>query len=549
MFSKIFYLSFIFLISSIISYEKVEVRIKVDSENKWEIVYSNFSPTEHYVATAYYTDSVVDLGWDKLSIKTNSIFRDEIQAEGAGRLEGALTKDRIYNFYLNLKDEIPINDKIKNFFEEQEKFVYDLVEKGEGSRDPMLYNAYLIKIQYNAMIDQYNKEVSDDKKLNKIDFHLMNYYADMYDVYQKFKIETEGEADYKKMDNEKLLKLFIESTHCSALFKIKNDLSDVFFGHNTWNSYFSAIRIIKEYNFNFNNRWARSKNIIFTSYPATLSSLDDFYITSHGLVAIETTNVLYNDTLYSKIIPNSLFTADRVMICNRIANSSKEWGEYFSKYNSGTYNNQFMILDKNKINLVNKSIAYDAFYVVEQLPGLVKSNNVTDILKFGYWGSYNIPFDHEIYNISGIREVIKEKPELVSYIDYDVSARSKIFRRDHWTTDNLEGFKKILRYNNYTKDPFCENNPLYTISARTDLLGEYCSGAYDAKVGALSEWTDTKVLFHLIGGPTFDENDEEIQPFDWNKAPECCKKHPHNLIPDNFRFDWIEYENDFSFEN
>ena len=546
MFPKIISLSFLFLISSIVSYQKIEVRIKVDSANNWEIVYSDFSPTEHYVATAYYTDSIVDLGWDKLSIKTNSIFRDEIQAEGAGRLEGALTKDRIYNHYLNLKGQIPINEKIKNFFDEQEKFVYDSVEKGEGSRDPMLYNAYLIKIQYNGMIEQYNKEVTDDKKLNKIDFHFLNYITEMYDVYNKFKVEAEGETDYKKLDNEKIFNLFLERTHCSALIKIKNDLSDVFFGHNTWNSYYSAIRIIKEYNFNFNNRWVRSKNIIFTSYPATLSSLDDFYITSHGLVSIETTNNLFNDTLYSQINSNSLFTGDRAMICNRIANSSKEWGEYFSKYNSGTYNNQFMVLDKNKINLVNKSIDYDAFYVVEQLPGLVKSNNVTDILKFGYWSSYNIPFDQEIYNLSGLKEIIKEKPETAAYLDYDISARSKIFRRDHWKTDNIDGFKNLMRYNNYSNDIFCENNPTYTISAREDLLGNSCGGAYDAKVGAMSDWNNENVIFHLIGGPTFDE---KIQPFDWNNAPEACKSHPHNLIPDIFKFNWIEYENDFSFDN
>ena len=546
MFPKIISLSFLFLISSIVSYQKIEVRIKVDSANNWEIVYSDFSPTEHYVATAYYTDSLVDLGWDKLSIKTNSIFRDEIQAEGAGRLEGVLTKDRIYNHYLNLKGQIPINEKIKIFFDEQEKFVYDSVEKGEGSRDPMLYNAYLIKIQYNGMIEQYNKEVTDDKKLNKIDFHFLNYITEMYDVYNKFKVEAEGETDYKKLDNEKIFNLFLERTHCSALIKIKNDLSDVFFGHNTWNSYYSAIRIIKEYNFNFNNRWVRSKNIIFTSYPATLSSLDDFYITSHGLVSIETTNNLFNDTLYSQINSNSLFTGDRAMICNRIANSSKEWGEYFSKYNSGTYNNQFMVLDKNKINLVNKSIDYDAFYVVEQLPGLVKRNNVTDILKFGYWSSYNIPFDQEIYNLSGLKEIIKEKPETAAYLDYDISARSKIFRRDHWKTDNIDGFKNLMRYNNYSNDIFCENNPTYTISAREDLLGNSCGGAYDAKVGAMSDWNNENVIFHLIGGPTFDE---KIQPFDWKNAPQACKSHPHNLIPDIFKFNWIEYENDFSFDN
>ena len=148
MISKFYFLSLIFLFSSIICSTKIEARIKLNAQNIWEIVYNNFSEAENYVATAYYTDSLLEIGWDKLSIKTNSIYSDEIQAEAAGRLEGALTKDRIYYFYLNLKDDMIISENISKFLEEQEAFVIDSVEKGEGSRDPILYIAYLIKIQY-----------------------------------------------------------------------------------------------------------------------------------------------------------------------------------------------------------------------------------------------------------------------------------------------------------------------------------------------------------------------------------------------------------------
>ena len=544
--SKILILTFCCLISSIISSTKIEARIKINAQNVWEIVYQNFDPAENYVATAFYTDSLLEIGWDKLSIRTNPLYRDEIQAEGAGRLEGALTKERIYNFFLNLEQEVDINERISKFFEDQEAFVIDSVEKGEGSRDPMLYNAYLIKKQYNGMMEQYNITADADKKLTKNNFHLMNYYAELFDLADKYRVEVEGETDYKQMDNEQLLKIFLERTHCSALFKLKNDFSDLYFGHNTWNTYFSTIRLIKEYNFNFNNRWVRSKNIIFTSYPASLSSIDDFYITSHGLIAIETTNSMYNDSLYSEINPNTLFTCERAMICNRISNSSKEWAENFAKYNSGTYNNQFMILDKNKVNLVNKSIEQDAFYIVETLPGLVKINNVTDIFKFGYWSSFNLPFDKEIYDLSGLKEVIDSRPEAASYLSYDMCARTKIFRRDQWSSDNLDGFMKLMRYNDYLHDPFSEGNPSYTISSRSDLAGS-CSGAYDSKVGVLSDWNETYVKFRLIGGPTFNE-ELGIEPFAWENASERCRNHIHNMIPDVLKFDWIEYENEFPFE-
>jgi len=544
--SKFLILTFCCLIILITSSTKIEARIKLNAQNAWEIIYQNFDPLENYVATAFYTDSLPETGWDILSIQTNPLYRDEIQAEGAGRLEGALTQDRIYNFYQNIKDEVNITEGISKFFEDQEAFVIDSVEKGEGSRDPMLYNAYLIKKQYNGMMEQYNITVEDGRKLQKNNFHLMNYYAELFDLVIKYKVEIEGETDYKQMDNEQLFKIFLDRTHCSALFKLKNDFSDLYFGHNTWNTYFSTIRLIKEYNFNFNNRWVRSKNIIFTSYPASLSSIDDFYISSHGLITIETTNSMYNDSLYSEINPNSLFTCERAMICNRISNSSKEWAENFAKYNSGTYNNQFMVLDKNKVDLVNKSIEQDAFYIVETLPGLVKINNVTDIFKFGYWSSFNIPFDKEIYDLSGLKEIIDARPEAVSYLSYDMSARTKIFRRDHWSSDNLDGFMKLMRYNDYLHDPFSEGNPSYSISSRSDLAGS-CSGAYDSKVGVLSEWNETNVKFRLIGGPTFNE-ELGIEPFAWINASENCRNHVHNLIPDVIKFDWIEYENEFPFE-
>ena len=99
------------LIFSFATSARIEARIKVNANKNWEVVYSDFKDEDIYVATAYYTDSLLEVGWDKLAITTNSIFSDELQAEAAGRLEGELTKDRIYPHYLNVKDDFPINDK------------------------------------------------------------------------------------------------------------------------------------------------------------------------------------------------------------------------------------------------------------------------------------------------------------------------------------------------------------------------------------------------------------------------------------------------------
>ena len=115
----------IFLFS--LSYE-LEARIYLTSSNEYIIETSNFS-SSIYTAVAYYNDTLEKKGWDTLSIKTNKIFSDEIQMESAGRLEGYLTRKRIYNHYINCKSFIDIRDKSYNFLVAQENFIVESYKK------------------------------------------------------------------------------------------------------------------------------------------------------------------------------------------------------------------------------------------------------------------------------------------------------------------------------------------------------------------------------------------------------------------------------------
>ena len=60
-----------------------------------------------------------------------------------------------------------------------------------------------------------------------------------------------------------------------------------------------------------------------------------------------------------------------------------------------------MILDLNKINLTEKKIPEKSLMIIEQIPGETDVNDVTEILKKGYWPSYNIPYSDNIYTKSG----------------------------------------------------------------------------------------------------------------------------------------------------
>ena len=71
-----------------------------------------------------------------------------------------------------------------------------------------------------------------------------------------------------------------------------------------------------------------------------------------------------------------------------MANSGPEWSKLVSRYNSGTYNNQYMVLD-GKLFKPGNALQKNTLYVIEQIPGLVVGGDATNELEKGYWSSYN----------------------------------------------------------------------------------------------------------------------------------------------------------------
>jgi hypothetical protein len=58
------------------------------------------------------------------------------------------------------------------------------------------------------------------------------------------------------------------------------------------------------------------------------------------------------------------------MVANRLATTGKQWTKFFARRNSGTYNNQWMILDYNRFEPgMDASDTRGLLWVLEQLPG------------------------------------------------------------------------------------------------------------------------------------------------------------------------------------
>jgi len=266
----------------------------------------------------------------------------------------------------------------------------------------------------------------------------------------------------------------------------------------------------------------------FSSYPGFLESLDDFYMLSSGLAMLQTTNGIINQTIYDKVHPDSLFAWQRVRLANSMAHSGKEWAKLVSLHNSGTYNNQYMVIDYNLFE-PGKPLKPGTLWVVEQIPGLVEHADVTEQLERGYWPSYNVPYFPEIYKQSGYPELVEKKGVEFSY---QMAPRAQIFRRDQGNVVDMESFKYIMRYNNYKNDPISNGDPGKAICSRFDLEAENPSpgGCYDTKVTNYKMFS--QFTSEAINGPTTVNN---IPPFAWSKFA----NRSHVGLPPVYNFDFV----------
>ncbi|XP_019901891.1 phospholipase B-like 1 isoform X3 [Esox lucius] len=316
--------------------------------------------------------------------------------------------------------------------------------------------------------------------------------------------------------------------HCSALIKVLPGFENLLFAHSSWFSYASTMRIYKHWDFRLANTHTATGKMSFSSYPGFLTSLDDFYLLGSGLLMTQTTNSVFNTSLYTLVMPHCLLAWQRVRLANALAHTGEEWAHVFSKYNSGTYNSQYMVLDLSKVSLGRK-IRDGALTVVEQIPGLVLHSDQTQALRQGYWPSYNVPFHAEIYNLSGYGAMWRKHGADFSY---DLCPRAKIFRRDQARVMDLGSLKHIMRYNNYRKDPYSKGHPCKTICCRNDLRQKkpHPGGCYDTKV------TDVHLARQLaaeaVNGPTTQGG---LIPFSWSQFNSTV----HQGLPQSYNFSFI----------
>ena len=219
------------------------------------------------------------------------------------------------------------------------------------------------------------------------------------------------EAGEKEEAAERLFRSIALSGKCSALVKITPDLREIYMGHSTWDSFTAMLRIYKHYEFDLQQLSPAAQKVSFSSYPGEVFSDDDFYILSSKMVLLQTTNKIFNDGLFKHLKTDSVLSWQRVRAANWLGSSGKEWVDVFKKENSGTYNNQYMVIDLKKFRPGEDALP-GLLWVAEQIPGQVQSADMTRMLMMAaYWPSMNIPHFPKIYEASGYPDFINQISE------------------------------------------------------------------------------------------------------------------------------------------
>jgi len=466
-------------------------------------------------------------------------------------LEGYLTANEIYPHYINnygftFKDKPPQKEVVA-FLAEQEAWTKTSISQGVNSTFWQHIGA--IQAQFEGLIAGYGLAAKAGKvpTIDRFGFQMLNAIGDLFQITPA--VVPGLRKDWGRMNRETLRTELRKAGHCSGLIKVTGGFEDLFMAHSSWFEYANTNRIFKHYHFDFVAP-AGANKISYSSYPGYLESLDDFYMMDSGLGMVQTSNDIMNDMLFDLITPKSLLAWQRVRAASAIASTGQEWHQTFQTHASGTYVNQYMVVDFKRFT-PGSALLPGTLWVVEEIPGLVLGADQTATLARGYWPSYNVPFYAEIYKRSGYSLYLDSTPLRGPAYDgggeeYTIgAARAKIFRRDQDKVVDMASFKRIMRYANYS-DPYSRNangkvDYAAAICMRGDLeqggAGE-SSGCYDSKVTSYLHGFQN-LTCEAVNGPSSNVSSgtSTLAPFAWRAVVDAETLHVG--LPQDLDFEFI----------
>ncbi|KAJ0402443.1 hypothetical protein P43SY_000596 [Pythium insidiosum] len=297
----------------------------------------DFSPnaSKHNAdAWATFNDSLHDMGWSQLWVKTASLSPEEHADKqlarkrredimyAAGYAEGLLTHHRIDEHHHNVintffpdgnADDRQTLAELREFFRKNLDWMHQQIAHHDAN--PHLADSEYwetvssILKQFEGLVAGYHRASKAAPPASSLDLLLMNYDGDLQDlipVVQRARGEEVDDVDPITQE----FYVFLKNLKCSALIRILPDFSDLVWGHSTWDTYASMNRIYKHYDVPLPGNAADGaplkRKISMSSSPAYLSSVDDWYMTDAGLGILETTHGVFDSSLYDFVTPHTV---------------------------------------------------------------------------------------------------------------------------------------------------------------------------------------------------------------------------------------------------
>jgi hypothetical protein len=473
------------------------------------------------------------------------------------RAEGALTYERIHQQADNVRAWIRseftggvIPPAFQQWFTTQDAWTRSQITGNPTSTYWQGLGA--IMAQFDGMVAGYNAIAPGDLTLQVWDFQQLNGLGDFLDLIpaliQSGKMTPAQAAhswDWDNMTDSALIDRVRKTTHCSSLVKTNGDFTQLYAGHVAWFIFQGTIRIMKHFTTRLSNPAVVGNQFSFASYPGYLESLDDYWMVyDSGMWLSETTNSIFNMTLYKTLQPKSLWSWQRIRLVALLAGNATYAAQIMDTESSFTYNNQWIFLDFKQWAAgpgVGKGILPGTLVIYESVPSFGVSLDVSDTLARGYWPSYNVPYIREIYDVSGYREQLTKRmaanggvmtPDLAG-LDYQLAPRAKIFRRDQGAVESFDDYISLMRMNNYQTDPYSGGSPWNAICSRGDLASSPSpDGCYDGKFTSYEHYQ--RKISTVINGPTTGglPPGGTLPPFSWAQFPGTS----HEGLPDVYNF-------------
>ncbi|XP_074258293.1 putative phospholipase B-like 2 isoform X2 [Saimiri boliviensis] len=432
------------------------------------------------VAWANLTNAIHETGWAFLELGTSGRYNDSLQAYAAGVVEAAVSEELIYMHWMNtvvnycgpFEYEVGYCERLKSFLEANLEWMQEEMQSNPDSA--YWHQVRLTLLQLKGLEDSYEGRVSFPAgkfTIKPLGFLLLQLSGDLEDLELAL--------------NKTRIKSTLGSGSCSALIKLLPGRLDLLVAHNTWNNYQHMLRVIKKYWLQFREGpqggypLVPGSKLVFSSYPGTIFSCDDFYILGSGLVTLETTIGNKNPALWKYVRPRGcVLEWIRNIVANRLASDGATWADIFKRFNSGTYNNQWMIVDYKAFVPGGPSPGSRVLTILEQIPGMVVvADKTSELYQKTYWASYNIPYNDFLHDPLSVCKACNPQPNGENAI----SARSDL-------------------------NPANGSYPFQALCQRSH-------GGIDVKVTSMSL---AKILSLLAAsGPTWDQ----VPPFQWSTSP------------------------------